>query len=193
MNERLDKAVALLGRVARSIAKLPGELKMDVETGPGTAEITFIANPADTRRLVGRGADNLKQLAVLFRLLARDSGKAVRLCDLLSNGNPEPGFAPFKADPAWDQAAVENLLRDLTEAVFELPCEVRTEVHNEYSVKMYATVMGDLTDNRVLGVYDKAVNVLFVPIGTNAGMKVYAHVQDWIKASSKAAGATAAG
>lgn len=187
MNDaQLEKALRLLRRVAEAIAKLPDQLRMHVEIGEGTVEVTFESNPADTRRLVGRGADNLKQMAMLFRLLARDTGKAVRLCDLIPNGNPEPPFKPYTPDPKWPQVEIERLLRDLTEAVFELPAEVATETHNEFSVKMRATVLGDLTGNRVLSAFDKACNVLFVPIGTNKGMKVYAHVQDFAKANPAA-------
>lgn len=163
---------------------------MHVEHGHGTVEVTFKANAADTRRLVGRGADNLKQMAVLFRLLSRDTGKAVRLCDLLSNKNPEPPFEPYTPDPSWPREKIEGLLRELCEAVFYVTTEVRTDPHNEFSVKMRATVLADLSGNRVLGVFERAVNVLFVPIGTNAGMKVYAHVNDYSKAYAGSHAAT---
>ena len=183
MNDaQLEKALGLLRRVAEAIAKLPSQLQMHVEVGEGTVEVTFESNPADTRRLVGRDADNLKQLAALFRLLARNTGKIVRLCDLIPNNEPEPPFKPYTPDLNWPRAEIEGLLRDLAEAVFELPAEVTTEPHNAFSVKMRVTILGDLTGNRVLSIFDKACNVLFVPIGTNNGMKIYAHAQDYCKA-----------
>ena len=181
MNDRLDKALGLMNRVFRAIAKKPDELRINVERSAGVVEVTLVANPADTRRLVGKGADTLKQLAILFRLLARDSGRAVRLCDLIPNRNPEPPFEPYSPNPEWPREEVEALLRDLTEAVFEAPVIVTTEAHTDFSVKMYASVQADLEGNRALGVFDKAVNVIFIPVGTGVGMKVYAHVHDWKK------------
>lgn len=191
MNDRLDKALGLMNRVFRAIAKKPDELRTHVERSAGTVEVTLTANPADTRRLVGKGADTLKQLAILFRLLARDSGMAVRLCDLIPNRQPEPPFAPYAPDPKWPQKEVETLLRDLTEAVFEAPVIVTTEPHTEFSVKMYAAVQADLDSNRALKVFDKAMNVIFVPVGTGVGMKVYAHVHDWKKVRETATAASA--
>lgn len=180
-DDRLDKALGLLSRVVLAIAKRPDEVRINVERTEGTFEVTITANPGDTRRLVGKGAENLKQMAALLRLLARDSGVAVRICDLISNGNPEPPFEGYKPQTCWDSVKIEGLLRDITEAVFQLPVVVMTEPHTEYSVKMYAVVQGDLAGNRVLSAYDKLVNILFIPIGTNAGMKVYAHCHDWKK------------
>lgn len=190
MSKQLDKALELIGRVALAIAKRPDELRMSVERTEGTVEVTFTANPGDTRRLVGKQADNLKQLAALFRLLARDSGLAVRLCDLISNENPAPPFEGYQPKEDWNREGIERLLREITEAVFQLPVVVETEVHTPFSVKMYAIIQGDMEGNRVLSAYDKIINILFIPIGTNAGMKVYAHAHDWTK--NRAAGGVAA-
>ncbi len=187
MNDRLDKALELLGRVVTLMAKRPDELDFAVEQTAGTCEVTITANPADTKRLVGRQRETLRQLEALFRMLAHGCGVKVGLCYLIPNSNPEPPFLPFVARHDWPRFMVENLLKDVTEAVFELPAQMRTEVKNPYSVKMYATIQGDLSGSQLLGLYDKTVNGLFTVIGTNVGMKVYAHAEDWYKAASSVA------
>lgn len=187
MNDRLDKALGLMTRVFHAIAKRPDQIRVRSERSAGTLEVTVEGNPADTRRLVGKGADTLKQLAFLFRLLARDSGTNVRLTEMIPNGQPDVRFEPYAPNHAWPREEVEMLLRDLAEAVFEAPTIVTTQVHTGYSVKMYAEVQADLDDNRVLGPFDRAVNVLFIPIGTKVGMKVYAHVTDWKRKHDPAA------
>lgn len=192
MNDRIDKALVLLERVAKAITKLPDELRMDVERSAGTVEVTFTANPADTKRLVGRQKETFKAIESLFRLLARGSGKQVRLCYLIANKNPEPTFEPFIANPNWKRFEVESLLKELAETIYELPVEMRTEPKNEWSVKMYAAIQADLGEDPALKLLDRIVNTLFVVIGTNYGMKVYAHVEDWIEAGRKKASAVAA-
>lgn len=180
MNEsRLDKALRIVRRVAEAICKFPDQLRMETELTPGAVEVTLTANPADTKRLAGAGGSTVKHLTLLFRMLARESGKAVRFCEHVPNGERETPFEPYVANPNWPQAEVEELLKEVVEAIYELPVEIRTHQHNPYSVKMYATVLGNLEGNQSLGYVDKAINVLFIPIGTNKGMKVYAHVQDY--------------
>lgn len=183
---RLEKALTILRRVAEAICKCPDQLRMETEMSAGSVEVTFTANPADTKRLAGERGSTVKHLALLFRMLARDTGKAVRLCDHVPNGKDEPPFEPYVAREDWKRAEVEALLKDTVEALYDLPVEVRLHQHNPYSVKMYATVLGDLGGNESLGFVDKAINVLFIPIGTNAGMKVYAHVQDYTEACAHA-------
>lgn len=192
MNDRLDRALGLLERVAKAISKLPDELRMDVEVSAGTVEVTFTGNPADTKRLVGRQKETLNNIEALFRLLARGTGRNVRICYLNANQNPEPPFAPFVAKQDWKRFEVENLLKDLTETIFELPVEMRTVPKNAWSVKMYASIQAELGDDPALKLFDRIVNVLFVVIGTNYGMKVYAHAEDWIEAARKKASTVAA-
>lgn len=179
MQTQLDKALVLIRRVILAIATCPKEIKTSVEEFSGTVEMTITGNPADTKRLVGKRAETLKTLSMLFRLLARGCGKNVGFAHLVPNENPEPRFAGFITDASWDRDPVEALLRDLAEAVFECPVTIKTEEASGHSAKMYAVVQADLEDSKVLGLFDKLVNVLFVPIGTKVGMRVYAHAIDW--------------
>lgn len=181
MNDKLDRALGLLRRVCASICKRPNELRMEAEESDGTLEITIEANPADTRRLVGAGGNIVKNLELLFRMLTRGTGKHVRFCDIEANTNAPVPFAPFVPNPKWPREKIEKLLRDLAEEIFDVPVDVRTEAHTRWTVKMYAVPQGDCEDVPDVRTFDKVANVLFVPIGTEAGMKVYAHCHDWKK------------
>ena len=172
------KAVGLLRRVCLAICKRPEEFRMEVEELSGTIEIGIVANPTDTKRLVGRGREILQHLEHLMRLLLRGCKKRVRFLDLEPNGKQEVIFAPFVPNPKWPAQAIGELLRDIVEAIFELPVDVEAVEHNRWSVKMYAVVQGDC-DQNIIQATEKVINTLFVPIGTLAGMKVYAHCHDW--------------
>lgn len=172
------KAIGLLHRVCVAICKRPEEFRMDVEELSGTIEIGIVANPTDTKRLVGRGREILQHLEHLMRLLMRGCKKRVRFLDLEPNGNQEVTFAAFVPNPKWPKQSIETLLRDIVEAIFELPVTVETIEHNRWSAKMYAVVQGDCDDN-LIQASEKVINTLFVPIGTLVGMKVYAHCHDW--------------
>ena len=180
MKNKIELAKQLMHRVFLAIAVRPDELKLTWERSPGLLEATVQANPADTRRLVGRNADNLKMLSALFRLLAYGTGVHVKILDLVPNENPAPAFFKLTTDPEWPRQDLETLLRDLAEEIFETPVIIVTELPKPSLAKMYAMIQADMDEkDSAMTLFNQAVNVLFLPMGWKYGIEVRAHANDW--------------
>lgn len=180
MNDRLDKALGLLQRVALAIARVPDQLRMYVDNSPGVCVVSFEGNACDTKRLVGDRGSVIRALSDLLNLMSHGSGVKTRVDRMIPNDEPEARFMKVPPNPEADLRPAEDMLRDICEQVFEVPTEVHSEIHKEgFSVKTFAHVEGNLEEHPALADLGSAVNVLFIPIGMNMGIKIYAHVYDW--------------
>lgn len=179
-----DKGVEVISEIVRLICKRPRELVITREDTPGTVELAIEANPADTRRLVGREG---RTLAALRLLLDRMSEKPCGLAEkritianpINSNGKDPHPIEPFVVQPNWPRAKVEGLVGDVLELIYGVPVRVLTVQNQPYAVKLYGIPQMDLAGREGFGQVDRALETVFTPIGTNVGMRLYCHARDW--------------
>lgn len=179
-----ERGVEVIGKVIRAICKRPRELVITREDTAGNVELAIEANPADTRRLVGRGGKTLESLRFICEAMSDgDRGlceKRIAIANPIQpNENEQHPAEPFVVDPRWPRGFVEGMIREILELAYGVPAKVLTVQHQPYAVKVYGIPQTDLAGVEGFGKMDRALETVFVPIGTNVGMRIYAHVRDW--------------
>lgn len=174
MMNTTDQSLDLLELVVLAMCREPKQLRTIVDRSPGALIVSFEANPADTKRLVGAQGSMIHSLSNLFRLLMRrDRSVNPRIDQMIPNGKQE-SFALQSHEP-FPTERFENLLRRIGEHIFQVPVTITTR-DGHGAMHMTMRIEQEKLDEQTARGLGRCVLDIFSSAGQNHGRRLNVQV-----------------
>lgn len=175
-NTAVQSAVSTVKQIVEATCRHPNMMQFYHEDTGTEVVMRIKVHPADSRRLVGARADNIKALRIMARLMLWGTGRLANIQQIEWHDVPEGDYEPFNLKADWQEPKLTNLIETMAFIVFHERCKAITKPveNNDEMTKIIVNV--PVNDNRPKTVatdFDKAAKVLFVPIGINHGRRLH--------------------